>query len=172
MNLSGSIGLGTFALTRLARSGHTLSEVADMLNTSEWSDELDRRQLETLAEYMDCYEVDEGQTILEEHGDDHHLVMVIAGQVHIVKTGRGGVRKIITSIGPGKSFGEMSLIDREPRSAFAVAATPATLLVLSEQSFLRLNELSPSLGVDLLMKIARLLSQRLRETTIRLIEFL
>jgi CRP-like cAMP-binding protein len=172
MSLSGRIELGTCALTHLARSSHTLAERADMLLTSEWSRELNRRQLETLADYMDCYEVEEGQTVLEEHGDDHHLVLVITGEINVVKHGAGGIPKVITSIGPGKSFGEMSLIDREPRSAFAVAATPATLLVLSEQSFLRLNELSPGLGVDLLMKIARLLSQRLRETTLRLIEFL
>lgn len=172
MTVSGDLDLGGFALKHLQPSSHSLEEVADMLKTSEWSRDLDRRQLEILAEYMACYEVEEGQTILAEYDDDHHLVLVVAGEINVVKTGAGGAPKVITSIGPGKSFGEMSLIDREPRSAFAVAATPGTLLVLSEQSFLRLNELSPGLGVDLLMKIARLLSQRLRETTLRLIEYL
>ena len=68
--------------------------------------------------------------------------------------------------------GELSLIDGEPRFASALAATYVTLLVLSKDKFVRLTKESPYLGVTLALKLAKLMSQRLRRTTGRLIDIL
>jgi CRP-like cAMP-binding protein len=60
-------------------------------------------------------------------------------------------------IGPGKTFGEMSLIDGEPRSASAIALDDSKVLVLTEM---------------VLLKLAQLMSQRLRQTSDLLVDFL
>ncbi|MDB4443781.1 cyclic nucleotide-binding domain-containing protein [bacterium] len=74
------------------------------------------------------------------------------------------------AVGPGRIFGEMSLIDGEPRSASALAATYVTMPVFSKDNFVRLTKESPSFGVTVALKLAKLMSQRLRQTTGRLID--
>jgi CRP-like cAMP-binding protein len=75
-------------------------------------------------------------------------------------------------IGPGKTFGEMSLIDGEPRSASAIALDDSKVLVLTEENFHRLVYQYPHLGAMVLLKLAQLMSQRLRQTSDLLVDFL
>lgn len=55
------------------------------------------------------------------------LYLVGEGAVKISKRGRGGQEETLGFIEPGNFFGEMSLLDGEPRSATAVAAQPTLL---------------------------------------------
>ena len=66
---------------------------------------------------------------------------------------------------PGKTFGEMSLVDGEPRSASVLADEKTTLIVLTADDFARLASEIPRLAIKVLLKISKLLSQRLRHTT-------
>ena len=58
-------------------------------------------------------------------------------------------------------FGEMALIDSEPRSATAVAITDVELVPISEQQFLFLVSQTPYFA----LKVMRILAQRLRVTS-------
>lgn len=64
----------------------------------------------------------------------------------------------------GRSFGEMSLMDSESRSADAVATQNGSVLVMRELDFKRLMLDRPALAAQLLLKLGKLLSQRLRNT--------
>ena len=66
----------------------------------------------------------------------------------------------------------MSLIDGWPRSASAVAVEDSTMLVLTKDNFEHLLSDQPQLGSQILMKLAGLLSQRLRMTNWVLVECL
>jgi CRP-like cAMP-binding protein len=66
----------------------------------------------------------------------------------------------------------MSIIDGEPRSAAAVTAVESTLLVMTADKFNRLLDEWPRVAVVLVMKIAKLMSQYLRQTSGRLIDHL
>ena len=156
----------------LTRSDHDLAERTAMIETTRWTDGFTHSQLETLARYMESFEVDEGRTILAEGGRDGHMLLIVSGKLNVVKSDGHGDPKIIATIGPGRTFGEMSLFDGEPRSASAVAASKVTFLLLSRESFERLIEMFPTLGVAIYAKLAKLLSQRLRQTTGRLIDHL
>ena len=59
---------------------------------------------------------------------------------------------------PGDFFGEMSLLDGEPRSATIVAATPLRLLIVDRSHFWRLLDEAP----DLVRRILTILSRRVR----------
>jgi CRP-like cAMP-binding protein len=63
--------------------------------------------------------------------------------------------------GPGNLFGEMSVIDRQPRSATAEAMEDVVLLVMSAQDFRRHLRTSHQLALNLMLT----LSERLRRTT-------
>lgn len=143
-----------------------------MIASTRWTEGFSHSQLETLARYMNSFEVAKDQTILREGGRDAQMVLVVSGELDVVKDDGNGGTKVIASVGSGRTFGEMSLIDGQPRSAAAVAATPVTFLLLSQESFESLTETFPALGIRIYAKLARMLSQRLRRTTGRLIDHL
>jgi CRP/FNR family transcriptional regulator, cyclic AMP receptor protein len=110
--------------------------------------------------------------IVQEGAREGHLCLIAAGQVTIVKSSSDGEPKRIGTSGVGRTFGEMSLIDGEPRSASVVADESTTFLMLTKESFARMTDEAPRLAVKLLMKIARLTSQRLRHTSGVLVDHL
>lgn len=158
--------------SHLVKSSHDLGRRTEMIEGTRWTEGLSHGQLETLARYMDSFEVGEGDLILPEGGRDAYMLLVVSGKVNVVKSDGNGNPKVVATIGPGRTFGEMSLFDGEPHSASAVAATPVTFLLLSRESFERLTRLFPPLGIGIYSRLARLLSQRLRQTTGRLIDHL
>lgn len=86
------------------------------------------------------------------------LFVVAAGQVKVVLIGEDGREVILAVLGPGDFFGEMALIDDEPRSAHVIAMDDARLLVLRRDDFHQALEGNPRIALGLL----RTLSRRLR----------
>jgi CRP-like cAMP-binding protein len=83
---------------------------------------------------------------------------VAGGQVKVVLIGEDGREVILSVLAQGDFFGEMSLIDDEPRSAHVIAMEDAQLLVLRREDFQRALEEYPRIALGLL----RALSRRLR----------
>jgi CRP-like cAMP-binding protein len=96
--------------------------------------------------------------ILFEDDPGDALYVVIAGQVKVVLIGEDGREVILSVLGEGDFFGEMSLIDDQPRSAHVIAMDDARLLVLRREDFQRTLEEAPRIALGLL----RALSGRLR----------
>ena len=160
------------SLASLTKASYSIQQKIAMIERTKWVDEFSWNQLKALAVYMDAYDVKQGTVIFQEGQHDAHMILIIRGEVNLVKESNDQHQKLINAVGRGRIFGEMSLIDGEPRSASALAATYVTLLALSKDNFLRLTEEAPSLGVTVALKLAKLMSQRLRQTTGRLIDIL
>lgn len=86
------------------------------------------------------------------------LYVMVAGQVKVVLIGEDGREVILSVLGAGDFFGEMALIDDQPRSAHVIAMEDARLLVLRREDFQRALEETPRIALGLL----RALSGRLR----------
>ena len=100
------------------------------------------------------------------------MCLVVEGAIRILKEDSDRDKKGLARVGPGKTFGEMSLVDGQSRSATARAQEATTLLVLTGGSFEDLCDTYPRLGIKLLLKITNLMSQRLRQTSGRIVDFL
>jgi CRP/FNR family transcriptional regulator, cyclic AMP receptor protein len=94
-----------------------------------------------------------GDTIFKEgdHGDE--FFVVVSGEVEI----RSGNRRLET-LGPKGIFGEMALIDDNPRSATVIALTDVTVAPIKEMQFLFLVKHMPTFA----LKVMRVLANRLR----------
>jgi CRP/FNR family cyclic AMP-dependent transcriptional regulator len=79
-------------------------------------------------------------------------------------------RRSWVTAGPGKTLGEMSLIDGEPRFASCVALEPVTFAVLDRESLSRILTEEPRIGVKLMMELLMLLNQRLRSVSAQLMD--
>jgi CRP-like cAMP-binding protein len=93
-------------------------------------------------------QISKGQTIFL-HGEiGMHMYIVLQGQVHITIGDQ-----IVDLINPGGVFGEMALIDDNPRAGTAIAVTNGSLLRLDEKQFTTLVHESPGFAIKLLRTI-------------------
>jgi len=83
------------------------------------------------------------------------LFVVAAGQVKVVLGGEDGREVILAVLGPGDFFGELALIDDQPRSAHVIAMEDARLLVLRRGDFQRALEAYPRIALGMLRALAR-----------------
>jgi NTE family protein len=97
-----------------------------------------------------------GATLFEAGDVGDALFVVRSGLVDVVGTGPSRSTRL-TTIGPGETVGEQSLLSGRPRSATAVAQTGVTLWRLDHIDFLELLATTPQLGAN----VARILSERL-----------
>ena len=93
--------------------------------------------------------------ILFEDDPGDALYVVVTGQVKVVLIGEDGREVILAVLGPGDFFGEMSLIDDEPRSAHVIAMEDSNLLVLRREDFQAALQEYPRIALGLLTALSR-----------------
>lgn len=100
-------------------------------------------------------------TVLLSEGDiTDSLYVIVSGKVKTIINDENG-REIILSIsGPGEYFGEMALIDGEPRSATIVTREPCQFLIFSKEDLREVLRTTP----DMIFTLLKGLVSRLRET--------
>ena len=150
----------------------SLESRAELLGKSLIGGELVQSELITLGGYLEPYQLPAGCTIVAQGEQSAFMCLIAQGRVDIVKETFGGEQKVIATLGPRNTIGEMSLVDREPRSARVVTHTPVQMLVLTEESLATMAESHPRLWGKLMLKVARILSRRLRQTSGVLAEYL
>lgn len=87
--------------------------------------------------------------------------LIQSGQVNIVVPAEDK-DKVVGTLVAGELFGEMALVDSQPRSATAVAQQPTTCIIISPIDFQRRLEKSDAF----VRAMVRLLTRRLRKTTV------
>jgi CRP-like cAMP-binding protein len=142
-----------------------------MLDQTRWASDFTWTQICKISEQMHAYKAEKDCVIFEEGSTDQSLGIIVEGNVDIVKTD-GDETRVLATLHPSHSFGEMSLIDGEPRSAKVVAATDVVMLILNKDSFFELGKTTPALALRLLWKISAMISQRLRRTSGQLVDHL
>jgi CRP-like cAMP-binding protein len=83
------------------------------------------------------------------------LYLVVGGQVKVVLIGEDGREVILSVLAQGDFFGEMSLIDDQPRSAHVIAMRDANLLVLRREDFQQAFKEMPTIALGLLKALSR-----------------
>ena len=112
------------------------------------------RDLRKVRQSLDEISAEAGEVLCEEGTTGHEFFLIVKGTASVRRKGRK-----VATLGPGKWFGELALLDREPRSATIEAETDMELLVLEQRHFLGLLDSMPSLA----RKMLGALAARLRE---------
>jgi len=105
-----------------------------------------------------------GQVLFREGDPGAEMFVVRAGTFVVSKAVTGRVEQILARVGPGDFLGEMSLVDRAPRSATVQAETDATVLVLDGESLSALIEFNPRAAAAFFQALVRAFVARLRES--------
>lgn len=117
-------------------------------------------ELDKLLVLMKERECSEGSVILTQDETGDSMFLILGGRVRIVLIGEDGREVLLTTLKSGDFFGEMSLLDGQPRSASVIADAPAQLLILERDAFLDQLRKSP----DIALQIMGEMSRRLRQT--------
>jgi len=120
--------------------------------------DLSEAEVSRFADVTREREYPKNSVILFEDDPGDALYIVSTGQVKVVLIGEDGREVILSVLGDGDFFGEMSLIDDEPRSAHVIAMKDSQLLVLRRDDFQSRLEEQPKIA----LKLLRVLVQRLR----------
>lgn len=131
-------------------------EALDRLSHIELIQDLPPSEIQALVPLLKLVRVDP-QTIIFEEGElGDSLFLIAEGEAEILKGSQ-----LMTSLGRGEVFGEMSMLIEEPRSATVIAKTAMELYTLTRSDFEIVVKRSPHLTAAL----SRTLARRLRETT-------
>ena len=107
------------------------------------------KQLKSLARWAATRSYQAGQTIVSEGQTGLGLYVIQAGRVKVTKHGAQGEREI-RQMGPGESFGEISLLDDRPRSATITAVEPTTCVLLDKSQFIAEIRTYPDMALEIL----------------------
>jgi len=103
-----------------------------------------------------------GDTLFREGEDASAMFVVMNGEVEVLKRGKRGVEARVALLGPGDWFGEMSIVDIQPRSATVRALAPGRLVRITAADLDALYRYDLRSYAIVILNLARELSRRLR----------
>lgn len=145
------------------------AHVATIQRTA-WGTGLDDRLLGLLANYVQPVRVAAGTQLCTEGERGDFMAFVLSGRLRVFKRDYFQEDQLLAILGPGNSFGEMALVDTEPRSATVQTVEDSHLLILRVADFHRLIEEHPAAAVQVLFQMSHVLSQRVRYLNQRVLE--
>ncbi len=119
-------------------------------------------ELLKVAEVVKSRKCKQGRTIIHERKQGASIYVVKKGELKVTHLVRGKRRELGT-VCAGQHFGELSFIDKKPRSASVYAAEDSELLVITRKTFDKLLESTPQLQAKLLQALLEDVCQKLRE---------
>jgi CRP/FNR family cyclic AMP-dependent transcriptional regulator len=113
---------------------------------------LSQRHLREIGKHADQVKVEAGRVLAQQEKKGWEFIFIVDGKARVEKDG-----KIIRRLSEGDFFGEISLIDGEPRTATVISDTDMTLLVVNKTSFDHLLDKIPGLQRKILIALCQYL---------------
>ncbi len=125
--------------------------------------DLSNRELKALERILHRRTYRDGEIIFNENEPGVGMYIIENGKV-LIKSGKN--EKVLALLSNGDFFGEMALLLETPRTASAVASGPLKMLGFFQPDLFHLLETRPQTGNKILRRLAQMIAERLRQTTI------
>lgn len=126
--------------------------------------DLDKEELDAVVSIASSHHYPSRSVIVQEGDNSSSLFVILSGQVKISYYAEDGREVVLSLMSEGSFFGELSLIDRRPRSATVTTLSKSTLAQIRRQEFEQLVLKKPKISLKLLLELA----ERLRRTNLLL----
>jgi CRP/FNR family cyclic AMP-dependent transcriptional regulator len=133
---------------------------------------LEGRSLESVIEGLNSHVFPVGTTLFYEGELGRTMYILESGEVEIRRRASSGRQVPIVRLGAGECFGEMAMVELQPRSASVVATRRAICYSINSLELYKLFHRDAYAFTIVLQNICRLLSRRLRKADGRIGEFL
>ena len=141
---------------------HTL--IMPKLRTLPIFADLDEEAVSALASMVAFRQVPKGAFIVTQNERGSSMFLLVSGRVKVSLASPDGKELALSYLEAPAHFGEMALVDAEPRSADVIAVTDAEVLVLEAKDLSAAIQVQPKLALSLIATLSR----RLRHTISRL----
>ena len=128
------------------------SQKIDLLKKVPLFSNLSQKHLKEIAKHADQVQVGKGRVLVQQGKTGWEFIFIVEGKARVEKNG-----KIIRQLSGGDFFGEISLIDGEPRTSSVIAETDMTLLIVHKPSFDHLLDAIPGLQRKILISLCQYL---------------
>ncbi len=145
--------------------------VFSILRGQEIFKDLEPTSLRKLSTLFEERIFSQGETIFEEGDIGNSMMLITSGEVRVSQRGEGDSEEALIVLKEGDVFGEMALIEGRPRSAATIAHSNVIIFEISRDNFLEYIRTDCGSGIKILLKLAKILSARLRETDNKLKAF-
>ena len=143
---------------RMVRKG----SAEDILRSVPAFAHLSVRELKEVAEICHYRDYRSGETVFAQGDPGLGMYIIQEGKVAIVMNAREGGSRELSVLSVGDFFGELGLIDESPRSATALCRTDCRLIGFFRPDLFALIGKDPRLGIKIVLKLAEIVSERLR----------
>ena len=132
--------------------------------------DLKRGEIKEIERIVHVRQYEPGEFVFQEGDVGAGMFVIAKGRIDIILESReeNGAPKRLATLGERDFFGELSLLDKDRRSATAKASEVSILIGLFRPDLLDLIERNPRLGSKVLINVARIIGERLRITDARL----
>jgi CRP/FNR family transcriptional regulator, cyclic AMP receptor protein len=137
-----------------------VSTEQDVVRNAPLFTALDEAAAASLRASMDSVKIAKGSVLFAEGDEGDHLYVIVEGKLKLGTSSGDGRENLLSILGPGEMFGELSLFDPGPRTSTATAVTDARLLSLGQEKLIPWLAENPQVALQLLARLA----QRLRRT--------
>jgi CRP/FNR family transcriptional regulator, cyclic AMP receptor protein len=137
-----------------------VSTEQDVVRNAPLFTALDETAAASLRASMDSVKIAKGSVLFAEGDEGDHLYVIVEGKLKLGTSSGDGRENLLSILGPGEMFGELSLFDPGPRTSTATAVTDARLLSLGQEKLIPWLAENPQVALQLLARLA----QRLRRT--------
>jgi CRP-like cAMP-binding protein len=144
--------------TAVRESEH--AQIAETLRRVPLFSSLRPDQLADLAHVARRQRFGRDEVIFYQGDPGDSFYVLLSGQVKVSVSSPEGQEAILVMLDAGESFGELALLDEQPRSATIEATRPTEVLVMRKDEFHRLIHQHPDMAIHLL----RVMTKRLRDT--------
>ena len=131
------------------RGSETNTTVEMLQKTPLWSG-LTEKELKVIARSFKELKYESGDVIVRKGEAGIGFYLITDGTVEVRSDGR-----VLSKLGPGQFFGEMALLDGQPRSADVVALEPSRCLAMSSWSFKSIVSEHPKMALKMLQEFVR-----------------
>jgi len=159
-------------LEPLGEAAQFATQIHSLITYSPLFENFNLAEIRLMSHFMQVYRAEMGVEVIREGEPGDFMMLLLEGRVEVMKRDRWNAPRLIAVLDPGKTVGEMSMIDGEPRFATCVASERCLLSVLSRENLARIILEQPILGAKILMELVLMLSQRLRQTSQKLVSYM
>ena len=136
----------------------TISELKKQILLEDIADS----ELESLSKIIQELSFKKGEFLFKEGEDTKGIYMIRSGKIEINKVTPDGWKQTLAVLTAGNFFGELSILEKREHEANAEAIEKSELLKLSKEDFERMEKGDVSLALQILKKIALVMSKNLR----------
>jgi CRP-like cAMP-binding protein len=149
------LSVGLNELEGLAARMAGAADAVSLIGSVPFFAGLDEKRRKSIASQGKELSYNSGDTIVEEGSMGVGFYLILDGKAEVRKGAR-----VLASLGKGQFFGEMSLIDEQPRSANVIAVSPTKCWALSSWAFASMVKANPEIPMLMLKEMVK----RLRAT--------